>query len=364
MTQAATWIAPDGEIDRGNLLGAAIVTSQRNDRELVDVVEGAEHADEALAAARRTGMLIVPCTEQVVENQGHAVKLLRCAQDEGWRLLLLDAGADSAAPSGEQWLRFVERLAVTRASEFDGPVPSAALRHRVAVGGELGFRLSGLLHVDCFDKALAATGVRLAEVDRLLEWGAGSGRMTAHLPAFAPRAQITAVDTDTEAIAWVADNLPVQSATSIPLLPPTAFDDDAFELVIGHSVFSHLAVQSQDAWLAELARVTRPGGHVAVSFNGQAALDWHVGHPLVELPDAVEGAYERHGIGIWVGDGWENEFYDGYHTTFHQHAYVREHWGRWFEVVEIHPAAALPIQDIVVLRARRTGSSRFSADHR
>ncbi len=350
---AATWIAPDNEIDRGNLLGATVATCQRHDRDLSDIVEGPAHADAAIEAARRTGMLVLPAFEQVMPVLAHAAGLLQRAQDEGWRLLAVDLGADSAAPSGRQMARFVARLAATGGPDLNGPTPPAALRRRVSGGGEQTFRRSGLMHVECYEASLAAAGVELAQVDSLLEWGAGSGRMTAHLPARAPRAQITAVDTDAEAIAWVADNLPVQRAEAIAILPPTALDDDAFELVVGHSVFSHLGIETQDRWLAELARVTRADGHVAVSFNGPEALRWHLAHPLVEVPESVTQALRRDGIAIWRDDGWEEEFYDGYHTTFHQHTYVREHWSQWFDVVSIWEQAALPTQDIVVLGGRR-----------
>jgi len=227
-----------------------------------------------------------------------------------------------------------------------------ALRHRVGGGADHTFRRSGLLHVECYAAATAAVGVELSEVTTLLEWGAGSGRMTSHLPSRAPLAQITAVDTDAEAIAWVADNLQLHRAFAIPIFPPTELADDEFELVLGHSVFSHLDVNAQDLWLAELARVTRPGGHVAVSFNGPACLTWHLEHPLAEVPQSVADDFHRDGVSFWRDDGWEDDFYEGYHTTFHRHDYVREHWSRWFDVVSIWEEAAVPTQDIVVLHAR------------
>jgi len=61
---------------------------------------------------------------------------------------------------------------------------------------------------------------------------------------------------------------------------------------------------------------------------------------------------KENGIAIWRGDGWQEEFHDGYHTTFHDPAYIHSHWSQWFDIVGIHNAAAIPMQDIVVLRAR------------
>jgi SAM-dependent methyltransferase len=353
MTQvsAATWISPVDETDRGNLLGAADLSARREARRLTAIVEGGDRADVALAAARETGLLIVPESGQVLPPE-RELELLRQARAEGWRLLLLSSGADSTAPSGDLAEGLLSRLAATPQPSATQPVPPSALRHRVATGGGAMFLRSGLMHLECFADCLAEAGVKIAESSDLLDWGAGCGRMTGHLIARAPTARVTAADTDAEAIAWVGENLAVDAAYALPLLPPTPLSTDAFDLVIGHSVFSHLETPAQDAWLEELARVTRPGGHVAVSFHGPVALHWHLEHPLVDVPTTVAADVARDGIGIWRGDGWEESFYEGYHTTFHSHGYIREHWSQWFEIVDIAEAAALPYQDIAVLRAR------------
>lgn len=349
---AATWIASTDMIDRGNLLGAAGVASQREGRELTVIVEGADQANIALAAARETGLLIVPESGPVLADATQELALLRRARSEGWRLLLLSLGADSTTQSGDLAERLLTRLVATPSPSGSWPVPPATLRHRVSTGGEDTFFRSGLMHVECFEDCLAQAGGSLAGSADLLDWGVGCGRMTMHLATKAPNARLTAADTDAEAIAWIAEHLSVHAAQALPLKPPSSFGPDAFDLVVGHSVFSHLAVGAQDSWLEELARITRPGGHIAVSFNGPVALRWHLEHPLVNIPASVEADVAREGLGIWRGDGWEEEFYDGYHTTFHRHDYVCEHWSQWVEVVAIHEAAAGPTQDIAILRAR------------
>lgn len=348
--QAATWIAPVDAIDRGNVLGAAVVVAQRDGRELVTIVEGARETKAAIRAGRETGVLIVPALEQVTPDAADTRKLLRRARKQRWRLLLLTMGADSASESGRAAERLLSRLARIRLPKDRSPVPPPDLRHRVGGGSESTFFRHGLVHVEDFESCLADAGVRLAECRDLLDWGAGCGRMTVHLLSRACGARITAVDTDGEAMAWVAEHLPV-TAKTIPILPPTELASDGFDLVIGHSVFSHLPLGAQDQWLQELTRITRRGGHVAVSVNGPTALSWHLEHPLVDVPESIAETVASKGIATWAGDGWETEFYEGYHTTFHSHDYIRRHWSRWFEVVEIYEAAALPTQDIVVLRA-------------
>jgi SAM-dependent methyltransferase len=349
---AATWIAPVDETARGNLLGAAVVAAERDGRQLAAILEGAEEAEAALAAARETGLLIVPESGAVLPDAARTLALLRRARAEGWRLLLLWLGADSAAQSGDLAERLLTDLSAIPGPPGDWTAPPRALRQRVSGGSEDGFFRSGLMHVERFDACLGKAGASLSDADEVLEWGAGCGRMTVHLVARAPNARVTVADTDAEAIAWVGEHLGVHCAEALPLLPPTTLESNAFDLIVGHSVFSHLGPDAQDRWLEELARVTRPGGSIAVSFNGPVALRWHLQHPLVDFPGSIEADVARDGIAVWDGDGWEEEFYEGYHTTFHRHDYVREHWSRWADVVAIHEAAAVPTQDIAVLRSR------------
>lgn len=352
MNSAAAWIDARDETDRGNLLGAAVVAGQRDGRELSTIIEGRQESEAAIAAAREVGLLIVPDSGQVLPDGAHELALLERARAEGWRLLLLSQGADSEAQSGELAERLLAQLARTPGPPAPLPAPPGTLRGRVSVGNEDTFFRSGLMHVENFEACLAEADVALRESEALLDWGAGCGRMTVHLLAKAPRARVTAADTDAEAIGWVRNHLGVAGAVALPLLPPSDLEADSFDLVIGHSVFSHLALEAEERWLQELARIAKGGGHVAVSFNGPVALRWHLDHPLVEVPASVAAEVAETGFGIWTGDGWEEKFYDGYHTTFHTHEYVRERWSRWADVVAIQEAAALPTQDIAVLRVR------------
>jgi SAM-dependent methyltransferase len=144
-----------------------------------------------------------------------------------------------------------------------------------------------------------------------------------------------------------------------PWLPPLQFADGAFDLVIVISVFTHLPRDYQDAWLAELQRVTRPGGVMLATAHGDAhwRQTWDVGFAAAPRRVRLRSkllALERRLCGFthWRGDGWERFFPDYYHTSWHRPGYVRRHWSRWFDVVRIEEATEPGGHDFVVLAHR------------
>src|SRR5207244_9030240 len=80
-------------------------------------------------------------------------------------------------------------------------------------------------------------------------------------------------DTNAEAVAWCRANLPFGRFETNGLAPPLAFADDSFDLVYALSVFTHLTVDLQRAWLGELRRVLRPRGLLLLTTHGRAYLD-------------------------------------------------------------------------------------------
>lgn len=355
VASAVVWIDNVDTAKEADQLGAANATASRLELMIVDIVRGQQNAPAALTAARRVGVLIVPDIESCVPDLLGIAELVETARREGWRCLLLEFGADSLSPSGTMVIEQFRLLAEALKSDVSLPVPMAGARRRVASGGEQFFRASGVVDAASYLAALERLGGHvLAEDTKLLDWGAGSGRLTRQLAARTPKPHITAVDIDRAAIEWLSTNIPVDRALTIDIEPPLPFADDTFDVAIAHSVFTHLDSDAQDAWLAELARVTRPGGTVLASTHGPTALQWHLEHPLVSLAGAIGAAMPSLGFFFWRGEGWEAHFHDGYHTAFHDPEYVRTHWAQWFDVVEVLPAHLRGRQDLVVLRPAKS----------
>lgn len=211
----------------------------------------------------------------------------------------------------------------------------------------------GRRSLEDLERALAAIGDRLEAHRRILEFGCGCGRIMRWMQPLAQTSTLVGTDIDTRAIEWARTELTFASFDVNAGLPPTRYADGEFDLILNHSVFTHLDADYQDHWLAELRRITAPGGVLVLSIHGEHA--FRASEQQLS-PDAPElrrwrETLERDGILFVSDDGYVGgPFPDFYHTTFHAPWYVFEHWSEWFEVLALLPRSALDYQDQVVLR--------------
>jgi SAM-dependent methyltransferase len=242
------------------------------------------------------------------------------------------------------------------------PVPPADLILRVSLGFDVeeieaereAFDLRGLDNLQLFENALGATGRSLADATRLLDFGCGCGRFLRHLRPLSESAELHGVDIDAEMIAWLNDNVPFVQGTVGQTAPPLPFPDGFFDVVINHSVFSHLDEHHQDLWLAELRRVTAPDGVLLLTVEGPSS--WNRTAALGEAGgDDVErwrNELETKGILSITDDHFIGSTHpESYHSTIHAPWYVFEHWTAFFDVVSYIPDGSIS-QDIVVLLRR------------
>jgi SAM-dependent methyltransferase len=118
-------------------------------------------------------------------------------------------------------------------------------------------------------EAVDRQGVAMADMGAIFDFGIGCGRVARHWQHLdGPR--IVGSDYNRRLVAWCNENLPFLSAHQNQLEPPLSQADEQFDLVYAISVFTHLTESMQRAWLAELRRVTKPGGLLLLSTAGMA----------------------------------------------------------------------------------------------
>jgi ubiquinone/menaquinone biosynthesis C-methylase UbiE len=227
------------------------------------------------------------------------------------------------------------------------PLPPSKLTNRAIWMGPRTFDKWGYALKRKYDEAVARYSTKPRGEQRLLDWGCGCGRMAKYL---ARECSYTGIDIDREAIEWCRANIKHAAFELQGLEARTAFADDSFDAAIGISIFTHLREDAQFAWLKELARVTAPGGVVAVSVNCATSLR-NAGDP----PDVVErlrsdGFCDTGVESMLKGVTADDEYY---RNIYHTHGYIRETWSRDFEILDILPGFVANMQDMVFLKPRK-----------
>lgn len=177
-------------------------------------------------------------------------------------LLRAAAGALERVGLGDVAFRLFEHMQALGARDArppDGlPLPPAYLRVLTAGSADAdAFLALGRRAADEF-AALAERHGPSTDGAEVLDFGCGCGRVARHMMT-ATGANVSGTDLNPRLAGWCRRNLPgvwLDNGAE----PPLDFADGAFDLVYALSVFTHLYDEGARAWLAELARVTRPGG--------------------------------------------------------------------------------------------------------
>jgi len=237
------------------------------------------------------------------------------------------------------------------------PMPPPELRLKVAgADNEAHFDASGPMSVADFDRALAGVGRSRADFSRILEWGCGCGRILRHLDFDPRRQEVHGCDIDRGMIDWLQGAMPELRLVTSGGLPPLPYADGQFDLIVNHSVLTHLDEAYQDAWLGELRRILAVEGVLILTVSGVHAFEFWAaslpqGDPVAENTiHAARKTLAEQGIYFRADDGWADQFPKYYQNTFHAPWYVFEHWSRYFDIASFMPRGSLGYQDMVVLK--------------
>jgi SAM-dependent methyltransferase len=158
---------------------------------------------------------------------------------------------------------------------------------------------------------------------RILDFGCGAGRTLRHFLVEATVAEFYGCDIDTRSIEWLSAHLSppfhvFESGERATLPQPDGF----FDLVYAFSVFTHLS-DNWAAWLLELRRVLKPDGLLFATFLNES--HWE---------EMGQGEWDENRVGMNVIKTW-NPWDAGGPMVFHSEWWIREHWGRAFEILAI-----------------------------
>lgn len=160
---------------------------------------------------------------------------------------------------------------------------------------------------------------------RVLDFGCGAGRVLRHFLDVADEAELWGCDIDGPSIAWLQRAMcPPLHAVHSGEWPPLPLDDGSLDLIYATSVYTHLT-DNWSAWMVEHHRLLAPGGLLLASFAGPAMQRWF-GVPGWDP--------EREGMKVMSPEAdWDH----GGPAVFHSEWWIRRHWGRAFEFVNLVP---------------------------
>ena len=158
---------------------------------------------------------------------------------------------------------------------------------------------------------------------RVLDFGCGPGKVLLHFLDEANEAEFYGCDIHAPSIEWLQQQLsPPLHVFVNDESPPLPFDDGRLDLIWAFSVFTHI-VDHWSAWLVELRRVLAPGGLLIASFLGRASYERITREPWSE---------DDFGMNVLgYGQPWD----DGGPNVFLAPWWIRAHWGRAFEIVQL-----------------------------
>ena len=231
------------------------------------------------------------------------------------------------------------------ASSATLPVPPLDLIQRIGPMGDIDpaeeYERSGQLHRELIEATLPDDWTWPGR--RVLDFGCGIGRV---LRQFAPEAEVAEIwgcDLDRPSVTWLQENLSppfhfFESADAADLPQ----EDGSFDLIYAFSVYTHLT-DNWAGWLREHHRVLKDDGLLLVTFLGEGMIE-----------SLIDERWDEDRIGMNTmqhGNPWDC----GGPLAFNSQWWIRSHWGRAFEILELRPQigdGTVPSHGLALMRKK------------
>jgi SAM-dependent methyltransferase len=134
---------------------------------------------------------------------------------------------------------------------YHHPDISEALKHYFRVGASISKELAGIF--------------QLAPDSRLLDFGAGYGRLTRFLPGFFKGVEVQASEVKPESLQFLKEQFGIPGI--LHGTDPESFPYEKFDAILALSVFTHLPEALFQSWLERLSGALKEGGQMMITWN-------------------------------------------------------------------------------------------------
>jgi len=195
-----------------------------------------------------------------------------------------------------------------------------------------------IFYQDCVD-IFEGLGKPIRKNHKLLDFGVGWGRIARFFMRELPLDNIHGIDVMEEFINICKQTFRNENFQVTSPFPPSHIPDEAFNFIVGYSVFSHLSENACSSWMHEFYRILAPGGMVALTTRGRPFFDYcesqngtsHKGYlaALSKLFDDFSDARRRYDRGEFVHSNREGVNGGGAMTAdFYGETFIPEKYAR------------------------------------
>ena len=192
-------------------------------------------------------------------------------------------------------------------------------------------------------KILEHFAINPRTIGSIYELGCGTARLLRHFRCI-DGVRLVGSDVNSEMVEWCQANLPEMEFYHNELTPPLSFaEDNSFDLMLASSVFTHIPLDTQELWLAEMERILRPGGificsvlgnfHTSVLLSSEEQQELRKQGSFTLTSEDSQATYSTR-VG---GSAWD---------VIQTRSEVIRVFGSYFQIVDYIPG----VQDFLVLR--------------
>ena len=199
-------------------------------------------------------------------------KFVEAAVDRKMKTLLHNVFYEPFAKHSDSYRLPDTENFVGKRCELGMPVPPAKTMRGYGPDPDV-YLKTGKMNFEMMLSLLKKYGRPLSKNDRILDFGCGAGRMTRWLRLLGDGPGYYGTDVLGEDIFWAKQNLSdhFKFFTNIRL-PHLPFEDNYFDFIFAGSVFTHID-DLAEAWLLELRRITKKGGHLYITLSDENSVD-------------------------------------------------------------------------------------------